>query len=129
MANTLGNPTLVSSKARENEVLSYNTTLTSSPSAANPLLRIRNGSTTLIDFPLDPTAPLTGGAVDGAATFNLVSASAVAVGGSATLPDNYQLIGRDGAVHLSGGFLAATDPITAGQTLNANTITLSAPAS
>lgn len=129
MANTLGNPTLVSSKARENEVLSYNTTLTSSPSAENPLLRIRNGSTTLIDFLLDPTTPINGGAVDGIGAFNFASASAVAVGGAATLPDNYQVIGRDAAVHLSGGFLAATDPITAGQTLNANTMTLTAPAS
>lgn len=128
MANTLGNPTLVSNKARENEVLSWNTSLTSSPTAPNPILRIRNGSTTLVDFSLDPTTPFTGGAVDGAATLNYVSASAVAVGGTASLPDNYQIIGRDAAVHLSGP-ITATDAISVGQTVNAATITVTAPAS
>lgn len=125
MANTLGNPTSFSTKARENAVLSYNSSLTSSPSIANPLLRVRNGSTTLVDFPLDPTTPFTGGSVDGSATFNFVSASAVAVGGTATLPDNYQVIGRDNAVHL-GGPIVATDAISVGQTVNAATITATA---
>lgn len=125
MANTLGNPSSFSAKARENAVLAYNSSLTSSPSAPNPILRIRNGSTTLVDFTLDPTTPLTGGAVDGAATFNFTSASAVAVGGTATLPDNYQVIGRDAAVHLAGP-ITATDAISVGQTVNAATITLTA---
>ena len=128
MANTLGNPTLVSNKARENEVLSWNTSLTSSPTAPNPILRIRNGSTTLVDFSLDPTTPFTGGAFDGAATLNYVSASAVAVGGTASLTDNYQIIGRDAAVHLSGP-ITATEAISVGQTVNAATITVTAPAS
>ena len=128
MANALGNPSLVSSKARENQVLSFNDTLTSSPSIANPLLRIRNGSTTLVDFELDPTTPLTGGSVDGAATFNFVSASAVAVAGVATIPDNYQVIGRDNVAHLSGS-ISATDGISVGQTVTAASITVTAPAS
>lgn len=128
MANTLGNPTLVSDKARENEVLSFNSSLTSSPSIANPILRIRKSSTTLVDFLLDPTTPFTGGSVDGSATFNFVSASAVAVAGAADLADNYQLIGRDAAVHLSG-VASFTDGITVGQTVNAATITCTAPAS
>lgn len=128
MANTLGNPTLVSSKAREGAVLSYNATLTSSPTIANPLLRIRNSSTTLVDFPLDPTTPLTGGAVDGIATLALVSGTAVAVAGSATIPDNYQILGRDNAVHLSGP-ATCTDGISSGQSIAAGTITLTAPAS
>lgn len=128
MSNNLGNPTLKSNKARENEILSYNSTLTSSPSAANPLLRVRNGSTTLVDLTLDPTTPFTGGSVDGSATFNFASASAVAVGGAATLPDNYQVIGRDGAVHLSGP-ITATDAISVGQTVNGSTITVTEPAS
>lgn len=128
MANILGNPTLVSNKAREGAVLSYNATLTSAPTIANPLLRIRNGSTTLVDFPLDPTTPLTGGAVDGIATLALVSSNAVAVGGSATIPDNYQILGRDNAVHLSG-VATCTDGITTAQIVSAATITLTAPAS
>lgn len=128
MANTLGNPTLVSDKAREGEVLSFNATLTSSPSAANPLLRVRKTTTTLVDFLLDPTTPFTGGSVDGSATFNFVSANAVAVAGAADIPDNYQVIGRDAAVHLSGA-ITATDGITLGQTVSAATITATEPAS
>ena len=128
MANTLGNPTLKSNKVREGEILSYNTSLTSSPSIANPLLRIRKSTTTLVDFPLDPTTPFTGGSVDGAATFNFVSSSAVAAAGAVDIPDNYQLIGRDNAVHLSGP-ITATDGITVGQTVNAATITATEPAS
>lgn len=128
MSNTLGNPTLVSDKARENQVLSFNSTLTSSPAAANPLLRIRKSTTTLVDFLLDPTTPFTGGSVDGSATFNFVSANAVATGGVADIPDNYQLIGRDNAVHLSGA-VTATDGISVGQTVSASTITATEPAS
>lgn len=128
MANTLGNPTLVSDKARENEVLSFNATLTSAPSVANPLLRVRKAALTLVDFPLDPTTPFTGGAVDGSALFNFVSANAIAVAGVADIPDNYQLIGRDAAVHLSG-LVTATDGISVGQTISAASITATEPAS
>lgn len=128
MSNTLGNPTLVSDKAREGNVLSYNATLTSAPIVANPILRIRAASTTLVDFPLDPTTPIAGGAVDGSANFAYVSASAVATGGVASIPTNYQVLGRDGVVHLSGN-ITATDAISVGQTINAGTLTLTAPAS
>lgn len=129
MANTLGNPTLVSSAARENNILSYNTTLLAAPlTNPNPILRIRIGSTTLVDFPLNATTPFTGGAVDGAATFNFVSSSAVASGGAASIPDNYQLLGRDAAVHLSG-VVTATDGISVAQTVSTATITATAPAS
>ena len=128
MANTLGNPTLVSNKARENCVLAYNASLTSAPTVANPILRYRIGSTTLVDFLLDPTTPFTGGAVDGSATFALVSGSAVASGGVAQIPDNYQVLGRDAAVHLSG-VVTATDGISVGQTVNQATVTVTAPAS
>lgn len=128
MANTLGNPTLKSNKAREGEILSYNTSLTSAPSIPNPILRIRKSTTTLVDFTLDATTPFTGGSVDGSATFNFTSSSAVAVAGAVDIPDNYQLIGRDNAVHLSGP-MTATDGITVGQTVNAATITATEPAS
>jgi|SRR5262245_4816467 len=128
MSNTLGNPTLRSDAARENEVLSYNTTLTASPSIPNPLLRIRKGSTTLVDFTLHASAPFTGGSVDGSAVFNFTSSSAVASAGAADIPDNYQLIGRDNQVHLSGP-ITSTDGITAGQTILAATITATAAAS
>lgn len=128
MANTLGNPTLKSDKVREGEILSYNTSLTSSPSIANPLLRIRKSTTTLVEFALDATTPFTGGSVDGAATLNYVSASAVAAAGAADIPDNYQILGRDDAVHLSGP-ITATDGITVGQTVSAATITVTEPAS
>jgi hypothetical protein len=128
MANTLGNPTLVSDKARENQILSFNATLTSSPAIANPLLRVRKSTTTLVDFPLDPATPFTGAAIDGTATFNFVSANVIAVGGVADIPDNYQVIGRDAAVHLSG-VVSATDGVSVGQTISAVTITATAPAS
>jgi len=128
MANTLGNPTLVSDKARENNVLSYNSTLTSAPTVANPILRIRNSTTTLVDFPLDATTPFTGGDVDGVATFNFSAATAVATGGTATIPNNYQVLGRDNAVHLSGT-VTATDGISVGQTVAAGSITATSPAS
>lgn len=128
MANTLGNPTLVSDKARENNILSFNSTLTSAPTIPNPILRIRASSTTLVDFTLDATTPFTGGAVDGSATFNFTSPTAVAVAGTASIPTNYQVIGRDNAVHLTGN-ITATDGISVGQTVNASTITATAPAS
>lgn len=128
MANTLGNPTLVSSKGRENAVLGYNTTLTSSPTIANPLLRIRLSTTTLVDFPLNATTPITGAAVDGAATFAFTGSVAVAVAGTASIPDNYQVLGRDNAVHLSG-VVTATDGISTGQAVAVGSITLTAPAS
>jgi len=128
MANTLGNPTSKSNTARENEILSYNTTLTASPSIPNPLLRVRKSSTTLVDFTLNASTPFSGGGVDGSATFNFTSPSAVAVAGAADIPDNYQLIGRDNAAHLSGP-ITATDGITVGQTVNAATITATEPAS
>lgn len=128
MANTLGNPTLVSNKARENNILSYNTTLTSAPSVPNPILRIRLNTTTLVDFTLDGTTPFTGGAEDGSATFNFSAATAVATGGTASIPNNYQVLGRDGAVHLSGN-ITATDGISVGQTVSAGSITATAPAS
>jgi hypothetical protein len=128
MANNLGNPTLKSAAAREGEILSYNATLTASPSIPNPLLRIRKSTTTLVDFPLNASTPFTGGSVDGAATLNPTSSNAVAAAGAADIPDNYQIIGRDNAVHLSGP-MTATDGITVGQTVALGTITLTEPAS
>lgn len=127
MANTLGNPTLVSNAARENAVLSYNTTLAAGSTIANPLLRVRLGSTTLVDFPLNAATPFTGGSVDGAATFNFFGGNPVAVGGVASIPDNYQVLGRDNGVHLSGP-IVATDGISVGQTVSAATMTATAPA-
>ena len=127
MANTLGNPTL-SSKARENQILSYNSTLTSAPVIANPLLRIRRDSTTLVDFPLDASTPLLGGVEDGSAPFNFVSASVPATGGAATTPNNYQVIGRDNVAHMSGA-VDATDGITVGQNVSASSIVANVPAS
>jgi len=109
-------------------VLSGNASLTSAPSVANPILRVRRDAVTLVDFPLDPTTPLTGGSVDGGGAFNFVGASAVAVGGVASIPNNYQVLGRDAAVHLSG-LATATDGISVGQTVTNATTTLTAPAS
>lgn len=128
MSIALGAPTLVSDVARENSVLAYNASLTASPVAPNPILRIRGGSTTLVDLPLHATTPFAGAAVDGSASFNFLSLHAMATGGSQTTPDNYQLLGRDGAVHLSG-LANATVTITAGQTVSASTITAIVPAS
>jgi hypothetical protein len=126
MSNSLGNPTAFSTAARENAVLAYNATLTAAPlTNTNPVLRIRNGSTTLIDFPLSAATPFTGASVDGSATFNFTSPTAVASGGVAQIPDNYQLIGRDTVVHMSGP-VTATDGISVGQTVTAATITATA---
>lgn len=126
MANNLSSPTLYSNKARENQLLSFNDTLTSSPSIANPLLRVRNGSTTLVEFPLHASLPLAGGSIDGAAVFSFLAPDAVAIGGAATVPDNYQVIGRDNAPHLSGEVFGG-EGITIGQTVRAETITAIAP--
>jgi hypothetical protein len=127
MANTLGNPTL-STVLREDVVIQTNTRLAATTTVANPILRLRNSTTTLVDFPLNATTPLTVGGSDGSATVNPTSASAVATGGSATLPDNYQILGRDNAVHLSGT-VTATDAITSGQTVTLGTTTITMPAS
>lgn len=126
MANNLLSPTLYSDKARENQLLSFNDTLTSAPSIANPLLRVRNGSTTLVEFALHASLPLTGGGVDGAAVFNFVAPDAIGIGGAATIPDNYQVLGRDNAVHL-GGPVTGSEGISIGQTVLADTITAIAP--
>jgi hypothetical protein len=128
MANTLGNPTFVSTLLREDVVIATNTRLAANTTIANPILRIRNSTTTLVDYPLNATTPLTVGASDGTATVNPTSPNAVASGGSATLADNYQILGRDNTVHLSGPFSASTDAYTAGQgtTLGSTTITMPA---
>lgn len=128
MANTLGNPTSVSNKAREAQVTAQNTVLTSAPSIANPLLRVRLGSTTLVDFPLDASNPILGGAEDGSVTLVFTASAAVASGGSSSVPDNYQLIGRDNVVHFAGP-VTGTEAISSGQTVDAGTITVTAPAS
>lgn len=127
MANTLGNPTL-STVLREDVVIAVNTRLAANTTIANPILRLRNSTTTLVDFPLNATNPLTVGASDGSATVNPTSASATATGGSATLPDNYQILGRDNTVHLNGT-VTATDAITSGQTVTLGTTTITMPAS
>lgn len=127
MSNIFGNPTLVSDKGRENSVLAYNVTLTSAPVVANPIVRVRRDAVTLVDFPLDPTTPVAGASVDGIGALAYVSPTAVAVGGTASIPNNYQIIGRDNAVHLSG-LIIATDGISAGQTIGADAITLIQPA-
>lgn len=129
MANTLGTITTVSDKARENTVLSYNTTLTSAATVANPILRILAAGTPLVNFLLDPTAPFLVGAVDGSTTLVFVNASVVAIAGTQTLPTQYQIIGRDTLVHLTGSITGATDAISVGQTVSAGTITVTAPAS
>ena len=127
MANTLGAPTL-STVLREDVVISVNTRLAANTTIANPILRLRNSTTTLVDFPLNASTPLTVGGSDGQATVNPTSANAVASGGSATLPDNYQVLGRDNAVHLSGT-MTSDQAITAGQTCTLATTTITMPAS
>jgi hypothetical protein len=127
MALNLGNPTL-STVLREDVVIATNTRLAATTTIANPILRLRNSTTTLVDFPLNATTPLTVGASDGAATLNYLAGSAVATGGTATVPDNYQVLGRDNAVHLSG-VVTGGDGITTGQTINNAVTTVTMPAS
>lgn len=130
MANTLGNPTL-STAAREQVVIGANTLLAATTTNPNPILRLKRvagGVGTLVDFPLNATNPLTVGGSDGSATVNPTSASAVATGGSASLPDAYDIIGRDGVVHYTGA-VTATDAITSGQTVTLGTTTITMPAS
>lgn len=129
MANTLGNPTTIETDLREQMIITVNGRLNVG-GGANAILRIRRlagGPTTLVDFPLDATNPITAGASDGAATLNPVSSSAVATGGSATLADNYQILDKAGTVRLEGP-ASSTDGITSGQTVNLGTITLNVPA-
>lgn len=127
MANTLGNPTTIEGDLRESMLEVVNTKLNVG-GGANAILRIRNSTTTLVDFPLNATTPISLGTDDdGAATLNPVSSSAVATGGSATLADNYQILDKAGTVRLAGT-ASSTDGITAGQTVNLGTITLNVPA-
>lgn len=127
MANTLGNPT-VENDLRE-EILNTILTKLNVGGGANAILRLRNNTTTLVDFPLNATTPLTLGTDDdGQATVNPVSASATATGGSATLPNNYQILDKAGTVRLSGT-VTATDGITSGQTVTLGTTTITMPAS
>lgn len=126
LALTLGNPSAVQTALRESIVAAINTAINNS--GGTSLLRLRNGSTVLVDFALDGTNPLTLGASDGSATFNPTSATATASGGSATVPNNYQVIAESGTVLLDGPVTGA-DGITTGQTVTLNTSTLTMPAS
>jgi hypothetical protein len=123
---TLGNPTAVQTALRESIVAAINTAINNS--GGTSVLRLRISTTTLVDFPLDGTNPLTMGASDGAATFNPTSASAVASGGAAQIPNNYQVIAESGAVLLDGP-VTGGDAITAGQTVTLGTSTVTMPAS
>lgn len=126
MALTLGNPSAVQTALREAIVATINTAINNS--GGTSLLRLRNGSTVLVDFPLDSTNPLTLGASDGQASFNPVSATATASGGAATVPNNYQVIAESGAVLLDGP-VTGGDGITTGQTVTLGASTITMPAS
>lgn len=126
MALTLGNPIIDLVALREDVVIAANTRINDGASGA--LLRLRLGSTTLVDFPLNATTPLTLGGSDGQATFNPISASAVASGGAASVPDNYE-VRSDANVLIMHGAVTGGDAITAGQTVTLNTSTLNMPAS
>lgn len=127
MANTLGNPT-VENDLREDIVGVVNTNLNEG-GGANAILRLRNSTTTLVDFPLDATNPLTLGTDDdGEAVFNPVNATETAVAGTATIPDNYQVLDKAGVVRLSGT-VTATDGISTGQDVSLGTVTIQMPAS
>lgn len=127
MATTLNNPNSLGTLFREDVVIALNTRLAAGSTIANPLLRLRNSTTTLVDIPLNAATPLTVGASDGSATLN-PTGSGTAVAGSATIPDGWQLVGRDNTVHMSGT-VTSTDGITTGQTVTAGTVTITMPAS
>jgi hypothetical protein len=126
MSLTLGAPIIDSVALREDVVVAANTRINDGSSGA--LLRLRIGSTTLVDFPLNATTPLTVGGSDGSATFNPISTTAVASGGAAQVPDNYE-VRSDANVLIMHGVVTGGDAITAGQTVTLNTSTLSMPAS
>lgn len=125
MATTLNNPNLLGTLFREDVVIALNTRLAAGSAIANPIIRLRNSTTTLVDIPLNATTPLTVGASDGSATLNPTGAG-TAVAGSATIPDGWQLLGRDNTVHLSGT-VTSNDGITTGQQVTVSgTITMPA---
>jgi hypothetical protein len=127
MATTINNPNSLGTLFREDVVIALNTRLAAGSTIANPLFRLRNATTTLVDIPLNATTPLTVGGSDGSATLN-PTGPGTAVAGTATSPDGWQLVGRDNTVHLSGT-VTSNDGITTGQQVTAGTITLTMPAS
>lgn len=127
MSLTLGNPTALETALRESIVSAVNTALNVG-AGANAILRLRNSTTTLVDWTLNAANPLTLGASDGQATVNPTSASATATGGTATVPDNYQLLDKDATVRISGP-VTGGDGITTGQAITLNTTTITMPAS
>jgi hypothetical protein len=125
MALTIGAPTALQTALRESIVSAVNTAINSGGGTA--VFRLRNSTTTLVEWPLDGTNPLTLGASDGSATVNPTSVSATAVAGTATVPNNWQLTSEAGAV-LIDGTVTGGDGITTGQTVTLGTTTITMPA-
>lgn len=122
MAITLGNPTLISDSARNAQADAFDTLINT---GTTQTLRLRNSSTVLVTFTLDATNAF-GTASAGAIQLNGVPISATASAGTATVPDNYQIL-ADANVHWTGS-TSGSDGITTGQTVSLVSLTLQWPA-
>ena len=125
MANTLGNPT-IDTTFREAMVSTANEQLKTGSSQSAQLI-LRRDTTVLVTGDLDDTNPLTLGASDGACTLNFKNATDTASGGSASVPNNYQIKDQAGTVRMTG-IVSATSAITAGDLISWGTATLTMPA-
>lgn len=127
MALTLGAPTLATTA--RNALLDGSSleTLLLTGSAQDAALVLLNGSTELVRWDLNSTAPLNGSS-SGSATLNFQSSSATASAGTATVPDTYHIEDQAETVQISGS-VTGSDGITSGQTVTVGTITITVPAS
>lgn len=123
MALTLGNPTL---ETLARNALSDALDALINTGAGTATLTLRNSTTVLVTFNLQN--PAFGASATGVITLQGVPISAVASAGSATTPDNYQVINRDSSLVMSGS-VTGTGPITSGETVNLNSYTYTTPAS
>lgn len=123
MALTLGNPTL---ETIARNALSDALDALINTGAGTAVLTLRNSTTVLVTFNLQN--PAFGASAAGVITLQGVPISATASAGSATTPDNYQVINRDAALTMSGA-VTGTGPITSGETVNLNSYSYTTPAS
>lgn len=123
MALTLGNPTL---ETLARNALSDALDALVNTGAGTATLTLRNSTTVLVTFNLQN--PAFSASATGVITLQGVPISAVASAGSATTPDNYQVINRDSSLVMSGS-VTGTGPITSGETVNLNSYTYTTPAS
>lgn len=92
---------------------------------ATATLKLRNSTTDLVEFSL--SNPI-GTSVNGLITIADTPISETASAGSATTPDNWQLL-AGGSTLIASGSVSGTGAITSGDTVSLNSATITIPAS